>query len=453
MRSANGAASAVVAASLLAAHGVAAAGDTPPLGNDAALAGGAMVAAGRGGSMAWYNPAGLGANRRRRLEATAQLFTLRLRGVDDGLVTSLAAGSLRSPIRGRELQVVPNSTSFVLHVAPAVSVALALFVPDNDEINVDEFKEGRRGAIQYAQQVKVSFTRRRYDFGPSVGWEIAPEVRIGCGAYLVYEKVAYSSRVWALGHDQIRGHEKFVQNEASQDVRSWGGELVAGVQWQPTRYLHLGLAIRSPRFWFSRRSVRSSVEASGGRDPEAGSYGELTYVPRFATGLVRTNEPVRGTAGIAYEWPRGTLSVEADVSAARRRSTDADELRAAWAMRAGVRARVTRQIWLGGGLFTARSALVSADEFLDFDLDSYGGSLSGALVRPVRLGRRERAHRIVFNTTVAVRYAFSVGRAGSLGIDLSQLANRELDVTVTSGLPVRARVHDLALHVGSGISF
>lgn len=431
----------------------AAAGEGAPLGNDAALAGGAMVAAGRGGSMAWYNPAGLGANRRGRLEATAQLFTLRLRRIDDGLATALGGGALRSTIRGRELQVVPNSTSYVLQVSPSVSVALALFVPDNDEIDVDEFEEGKRGAIQYAQQVKVSYTRRRYDVGPSFGWEITPDVRIGMGAYLVYEKVAYSSRVWALGHDEARGNEKFVQNEASQDVRSWGGELVAGVQWQPTRYLHLGLAIRSPRLWFSRRSIRSSVQASGGRDPDSGSYGELTYVPRLDTGLVRTNEPLRGTAGIAYEWTRGTVSVEADVSAARRRTRDADDLRATWALRAGVRARVARQFWLGGGLFTARSALVAADDFLDFDLDSYGGSIAGALVRPVRLGRRERANRIVFNTTVAVRYSYSIGHAGSLHVDLSDLASRDVDVAVTSGLPVRAQLHDLALHLGSGIAF
>jgi long-subunit fatty acid transport protein len=427
-------------------------GSSVTLGNEAVLTGGALVAAGRGGSMAWYNPAGLGANRVGRVEASAQLFGLRMRRIRRGLVTELPDGSHSSPIRSRDLLVVPNSTVWVFRAGPRASIALSMFVPSFDELDIDTFASRRYTSIEYAQQVKVLYQQRRYDIGPSFGIEITPRVRVGAGAFVVYERTAQSSRAWAWGNDNAQNLERFVQTGLFESVRSWGTEFVAGVQWQPTDSLHLGLAIRSPRLWFVQRATRSTIAATGGYAPDGGGYGELTFEPTANTGLTRRNDPITATAGIAWEWDDGVVALEADASPARKGDLD-DGQRATWAARLGVRGKVSRNLTLGAGTYTQRSPLVVADDFLDFDVDVYGFTFGGELRRPVRLGKRERARRIVFTSLVGVRYALSVGTAGRMQIDLGSLADDSAEVLVSSGAPVPVRVHDLALQLGTGLEF
>lgn len=427
-------------------------GSAPMLGNEAALTGGALVAAGRGGSMAWYNPAGLAVNRHGRVEATAQLFGLRARRISRGLVTELPDGPHSSAIRSRDLLVVPNSTVWIFRAGPRASVALSMFVPSFDELDIDTFSHRSNAAIEYAQQVKVLYQQRRYDIGPSFGIEITPRVRIGVGGFVVYDRVATSSRAWAWGNDAGAQLERFVQTGLFESVRSWGAELVAGVQWQPTDSLHLGLVMRSPRLWIVQRSTRSTVASAGGHNPERGDYGELSFSPTAATGLTRRNDPVTATAGLAWSWQGGVVALEADASPARKGDLD-DGQRATWAVRAGVRGKVTRQLTLGAGAYVQRSPLVVADDFLDFDVDTYGFTFGGQLRRPVRLGKRERARRLVFTSTIGMRYALSVGKAGRMKIDLVDLGDDTGEVLISSGSPVPVRVHDLALQLGSGLEF
>jgi hypothetical protein len=424
----------------------------PTLGNEAAISGGAVVAAGRGGSMAWYNPAGLGANRHGRIEASAQLFMVRLRRLDGGLVTDLPDGSHSASIKSRELLVLPSSTVWILRVAPRASLALSLFVPSFDEVDIDTFAQRRNAPIQYAQQIKVLYQQRRYDVGPSFGIELLPSLRIGFGAYVVYDKTVESSRAWAWGNAEAQKTERFLQTDLYESVRSWGAELVAGLQWQPTDYLHLGFAVRSPRLWFAQKSTRSTVAASGGRTPTEGEYSDLSFVPTLRSGLTRPNDPITATAGLAYQWRTGSVALEADVSPGRRGGDD-DGARATWGARLGARGRVARNVSLGGGVYHQRSPLVVANDFLDFDVDTWGFTLGGELRRPVTLGKRERAHRLVFTTVVGVRYALQIGHAGRMRIDLHDLSDQHGDVLIPSGAPVPARLHDFALQLGSGLEF
>ena len=424
----------------------------PTLGNEAAIMGGAVVAAGRGGSMAWYNPAGLGANRHGRIEASAQLFMIRLRRLSGGLVTDLPDGSHSASIKSRELLVLPSSTVWILRVAPRASVALSLFVPNFDEIDIDTFAQRRNAPIQYAQQIKVLYQQRRYDVGPSFGFEPIPTLRIGVGAYVVYDKTVESSRAWAWGNDESQKTERFVQTDLYESVRSWGAEFVAGLQWQPTDYLHLGVTVRSPRLWFAQKSTRSAVAASGGHTPQGGEYSDLSFEPTLRSGLTRPNDPTTVTAGLAYQWRSGTVAFEADVSPGRRGGDD-DGARATWGARLGARGKIARNLSLGGGVYHQRSALVVAKDFLDFDVDTWGFTLGGELRRPVTLGKHERAHRLVFTTVVGLRYALQVGRAGRMRIDLADLSDQHGEVLVTTGGPASARLHDLALQLGSGLEF
>jgi hypothetical protein len=429
-------------------------GDVPVLGNEAAISGGAVVAAGRSAAMAWANPAGLGANDRARLEASGQVFALRLRRIPGGLRTDLPDGSRSSAMRSREVAVVPSASVLARRLGRYTSAAIALFVPRFDDLDLAVRGEGTTPSVRYGQQIKVVKHARRYHVGPAFGWEIVPELRIGVGAFVVYDKVVQSTSAWARASTlEIPAEtQRFVQADLQESARSWGAEVVLGLQWQPVEYLHLGLVFRSPRAWFLQRIDRSAVTTTGGENPEQGGFAELRAVPELGTSAGRPDDPLQVAAGIAYEWSGGWVSLEGDVRPARRGNGD-DGRKMVLNARVGVRAHVGKRFVLGGGLYTDRSPLVVADDFLDFDVDTYGATFGGEMRRAVRLSRREHARRIVFTTAVAVRYGLSVGRAGRLRIDLEDLRETEREVLVTAGDPVPVVMHDLALHLGTGLEF
>lgn len=429
-------------------------GDVPVIGNEAAISGGAVVAAGRSAAMAWANPAGLGANDRARLEASGQVFAMRLRRIPGGLRTDLPDGSRSSAMNSVEFAVVPSASVLARRLGRYTSAALALFVPRFDELDFDVRDSGTTPRVRFGHQVKTVRHSRRYHVGPAFGWEILPELRIGLAGFVVYDKSVQSTNAWARASTlEIPAEtQRYVQASLHESVRSWGAELVLGVQWQPTDYLHLGLVFRSPRAWFVQRIDRSAVTTMGGENPEDGGFAELEAVPELGTAAGRPNDPMQLVGGIAYAWSRGWVSLEGDLRPARKGDQN-DGRRMVMNARVGVRARVGDRFVLGGGMYTDRSALVVADDFLDFDVDTYGATFGGEMRRPVRLSRREKARRLVFTTAVAVRYGLSVGRAGRLRIDLSDLREQQREVLVTTGDPVRVVVHDLALHLGTGLEF
>lgn len=428
--------------------------ETPTIGNEAAISGGAVVAAGRSAPMAWSNPAGLGANQHWRLEGSAQMLAVRMRKIPGGLRTDLPDGSRSETIVTREFMVVPNSTVFARHVAHNVTVALGLFVPTFDELVLDGRASGSTPAVRYAQQIKVTRHQRRYHVGPAVGWEITPEVRVGVSGFIVYDKIVQTTSAWARAStpEVPPDTERFVHADLQESARSWGTEFVFGVQWQPVEYLHLGLAIRTPRAWFVQHVDRSAVVTQGGHNPQDGGFAQLSSEPQLDTAAGRPDDPMQITAGIAYSWARGWASIEGELDPPRH-SSDNDARRMTLNLRTGVRGYVSKKFVLGGGFYMTRSSTVIADDFLEFDVDTYGFTFGAEYRRPVRLGKRERARRLVFVTAVAARYAVSVGNAGRVRIDLADLAASEGQVLVTTGDPVRVMMHDFALHVGPGLEF
>lgn len=443
----------VVAALLTLAPRVAWAGDgdLPTIGNEAAISAGAVVAAGRGPGMAWYNPAALGANRRAKIETSSQAFVLRLHRVDGGEVTGLPDGERKSDIRSREIVIIPGATVWAFRVADHVSLALSLFVPTFDEIDMDTHRRGTSRRVSYGQQIRVQHNQRRYEAGPSVGWEITPRLRIGASAFVVYDRIARSSRAWAWGLDLGDNNERFVQTDVSESVRSWGTELVGGVQWSPTDHLDLGLSVRSGQLWLAQNSRSTAVATNGGTTSGGGSTGDIEFIA-LDSGVVRPHDPVELDAGVAYRFTQGWVAIDG-VAAPARRGGDDEGRRARWGLRIGTRVQVTPDLVLGGGVYANRSTTVVADDFLDFDLDTYGATAGGTLRRAVRLGRGERARTIVFTPTLAVRYALAIGHAGRMRFDLTNLDSAAGDVLVTTGAPVAARVHDMALHLGTGVDF
>ncbi|MBL8974666.1 MAG: hypothetical protein JNK56_28990, partial [Myxococcales bacterium] len=119
--------------------------------------------------------------------------------------------------------------------------------------------------------------------------------------------------------------------------------------------------------------------------------------------------------------------------------------------RVGARIRVSETVMMGLGLFTDRTNETAINDFPQFHIDYYGGSLGAELRRPFKLGKTERAKDIVFTTSVAFRYAFGVGSSGAVRFDLTEADNRRLSYRIGEVHPVQ--FHVWSGHLGAGLYF
>lgn len=428
------------------------AGDEQPLlGNEAAISAGAVVAGGQGVGMAWYNPAGLASIRRARVEMSTEAFALRILTVDRGLSTTLRDRTAGNDIRSRELVVVPGASVWAFRVRPKTTAAISVFVPQFDAIDIAVFDRDRNRRIELAQQLGVQHAERRYQVGPSVGWELTPTLRFGVSAFVVYDRISRSTRLAAWAFESDFGTERFVTTEVSESIRSWGGELVAGVQWSPVRFASLGLAVRSGPLWLTQRRTTSGLASHGGSDGEGNSQGDLDFIALDA-GVLRPRDPLQVDGGVAFRVSRATFEIDGVVGPPRAGDID-NARRAKLAVRAGSTVRIGPRLVLAGGVHASRSTTVVADDFLDFDANSWGIALGGQWRRAVHLGGGERAPTLVFTPTFALHYTQSRGVAGRLRVDLARVDQIDRDVEVIAGAPGAMRQHHLGLHVGSGLEF
>lgn len=423
----------------------------PLLGNEAAISAGAVVASGKTVGMAWYNPAGLAQVRRGRVEMSTEAFAYRVLTVDRGMSTSVPDRTAGMTLRSRELVVVPGASVWAFRVAKRTTAAISVFVPRFDAYDIAAFDRDRHRRIELAQQLGVQHGERRYQVGPSIAWEVTPKLRIGASAFVVYDRIARSTRVAAWAFDTELGHERFVTNEVSESIRSWGGEAVAGVQWAPVRNASLGLAVRSGPIWLTQRTTTSGIGSQGGTDAAGNTRGDLDFIALDA-GVVRPRDPIQVDAGVGYRVGRTTFEIDG-VFGPRRRGNVDDARRPTLAIRAGTTMRVGKEIVLGGGVHATRGTTVIADDFLDFAATSWGLAVGGQWRHALILGSRERAPTLVFTPTFALHYTQSRGTAGRLRVDLTRIDQIDRDVEVIAGAPGAMRRHHLGLHIGSGLEF
>lgn len=432
--------------------GTARAGDEQPLlGNEAAMSAGAVVASGSGVGMAWYNPAGLASIRRARVEMSTEAFALRILTVDRGLSTSLPDRVAGRDLSSREVVVVPGASVWAFRITPKATAAISVFVPSFDAIDIAAFDRERNRKVELAQQLGVQHGERRYQVGPSVAWELMPTLRIGISGFVVYDRIARSTRLAAWAFEEEFGTERFVTNEVSESIRSWGGEVVAGMQWSPTGRTSLGFAVRSGPLWLTQRRTTSGIGSQGGTDGAGASRGDLDFIA-LDTGVVRPRDPIQLDAGVAFRLARATFEIDGVFGPPR--PGDIDEARRArLALRAGANVRIGPRLVLAGGVHASRSTTIVADDFLDFEANTWGLALGGQWRRAVHLGEGEHAATLVFTPTFALHYTQSIGTAGRLRVDLTRVDQIDRDVEVIAGAPGAMRRHHLGLHIGSGLEF
>jgi hypothetical protein len=427
-----------------------------PLGNEAALSGGAVVALGRDTGSIYYNPAGLGAVRRTQFNLSTQALQLRARVIPYAVTALLDHGARDgATLSSFQLLLMPSSLAVTRHLGRGVTVGVGYFAPDYDYYDYGASIDSQKPNAGYRARVQVDGWVYRYHAGPSIGWQPHPRFRIGMSLLFTYGWRREEGRLWMWSAEGPK--DKEIEASLVTDLDSkrsiYGGEAVFGLQWEMIKNLHFGLSVRTPRFVAYETHKIYALTVANHHDPSRDSRDLFSFddVPgKPQRGRVA---PMRITAGLAYALPRrlGWISVEGDFSPKLRLPHQESDIRAVANARVGARLRTAENLFFGIGAFTDHADEVRTGNFPHFRMNYYGVSSGVEFLSPVTLGKRERARTIVFSTCIAVRYAYGRGSATRVDLDFSRASEGILSYGLGTIEPVA--FHLLAGHLGMGTYF
>jgi hypothetical protein len=420
-------------------------------GDQASLTGGAVVASIRDTAAIWYNPAGLGMNRRGRLELSGTAFTLRWRKVPGGLAFDLPSGRSEGPIESREIYVVPTALAAVREVADGVSVGVGLFVTEQDLFNYQRSVHENDAAVDLDVAGALTGTLLRYDAGPSIGWQVTPRLRLGATFFAVYENYHEFRKLFADARMTGTYQSSFLQRLVDAKSDRLGFELLVGAQVDAGAGFELGFSARSPRLIYYERAETDNSTAliSQGAGAPTIAISAVDHQPIGAEGTGFTHPP-RFDAGVSKAV--GPLELSADVELRPTGLGGSTAKRTVVNGRAGMLWSVNDDTLLGLGLFSDRSSAGPPVHFPDSRVDYYGVSAGWKQKNLIKVRAKERASSLQFSTTVAVRYALGTGQATRIRFDYRD--------TPTTGIvgrvdDERERVvyHEISLYLGTGFEF
>ncbi len=428
-----------------------------PLGGEAAMSGGAVATMGRDTGSAYYNPAGLGANTRAQFDMSTTMAVLRFRTIPDAFRVDLPGGRSQSAqLSNIQPLILATSTVYTRYVGRGVTVGAGHFANNYDFYDYSGvLKDDQNpGGLNYRSRVQVDGWSTRHHFGPTVGWQITPRFRIGMSVFLTYEWRRDEGRIWLqTGPTPELVSQNFIVGDIDLKRSTYAGEAVFGLQWEFVKRWHTSLVIRTPRIVAYEKARKYSLTTGAVVRDDKNSAALFDYDDDPGAARRGRIAPMQVVLGLGYAFPRGRgwVSAEADYSPALRLPRNSVDLRHNVNARVGARIRVNETVMMGLGLFTDRTNETAINDFPQFHIDYYGGSLGAELRRPFKLGKTERAKDIVFTTSVAFRYAFGVGSSGAVRFDLTEADNRRLSYSIGEVHPVQ--FHVWSGHLGAGLYF
>ncbi len=435
------------------------------IGGRAAGMSGAYTAMSEEASVAWYNPAGLGFNRRSSLDASASAFSLQLMRVPNIFVTTLPSGTYRSDFNVSTFQVVATSLSYVFRLgglgaptgqagegdeppAPKTtaipqSLAISVFIPESSTFSKSLILDTQEEDVKYHQKLDVQQTYQTYYIGPSYGIRIGERLALGASLFATYSLINFRAG-FNLNLAMPDGKNYFGINGGDLTVTELGLAAVIGGQYRITPELTVGLTVRSPsmRIYQSPSGYWLALAA-----PSEGSneYEEVPF--EGSSSGFHQSTPFRFTAGIAYVRPQ-QFAISADVDVFSAFKDDEMGIDYKWVVDGHVGAEIflLKRYAITFGAFTDFAPQRSTEGFGDTRMDYIGGTLAISRLSLYDVSHCDTTNRITFSSTIGLKYAFGFGKMMGLTFDpvaAQPAVNQE----------VSASAHDISLIIGSSIIF
>jgi hypothetical protein len=411
--------------------------------DEAALNAGAMCAVPGDAGGIWYNPASLGALKRGRVNVNGSVFGARVRPIDDAL--ALRFGGVRSglDLPGTDFVSTPTAVTASFAVLPFMTLGGGLFTTARDVRagSVQDRVESASGET-LKQRLSLIEDRKKLRAGGAYGFDAGYGLRVGGGMFGVLT-TAEGSADYAVGYRaSADAQEQVVAFTERVSQKVWGLQATAGLQYDPSPSVHLGVTVRLPEILLSASSSfnGSVIVASAESDGLALDEGDDSVQ---GTEWV---DPAHLVVGVALTLTdRVRLSADVDLAL----GIDSVRLRGPRRPvvngRAGVIVAVLPDtLDLGTGVLIDLPTDRALGEGLGATRLTYvGGTLGGTLKNTLRVGDDPKPDGIVLTTTIALRYVAGIGQARQLSVGD---AGTTLDVTQTV-------THDIMPYTGTAVLF
>ena len=416
------------------------------------MMGGAVSALSHEAGAVWYNPAGLGANSRGRLQLSNFAGVVRIRSIDAGLVTLGSDQRQEEDLNATEATFVAPAFTSAIRLRPGLSAGFGFFVTAFDSMLL------RSGSNQTGTdndrlltRLEADFSVTRYHTGPAIGWQVHPRLRIGLSLLGIYETETNRGLVGLDVESEARALRANLFLQAIDNPTRVGLESVLGLQWEALDRLHLALVFRSPRLLVHESIDQTNFLSINGSVPgqvEATNIFQFDLSPRrpMSFGFY---SPLRLTGGMALALGKTWWTFEGDFSPGFDKSSGNIDYQPTWNLRSGIKFPVDERLSLGVGLFTDRNPLGVQRDFPRIRTDYYGLSLGGRYDTVVRLAEGQGPSNLVFSFTAGLRYALGVGKFTQFTFDLRPDAPNLFRTDTSSDV----YFHDISAYLGSELLF
>ena len=425
--------------------------------DDAAMTAGAVGATTRDAGAIWYQPAGLGGIKRGEIDLSGSAFGIRIRNVPNALTTTFPGGARSVDLQSSDIFSAPHALGFVRHINDKVSFGVGLFVTYRDVRTAENELVQTGPALgdatvngTYRQRIDISVDSTRYHFGPAIGWEIVPGVRVGASLFGTYGK-SNGYLQFLIGQTATLSdgsNSTLIAVGQSRIALSYlGMQAQAGVQWDVSDRAALSLLVRSPEILLTSSEGGTNFSNDAvlipGRDPTAAF---TLQKPQSDIAAGTAINPARIIAGVAYRlgensWLSGEIDIQPPVS------NNTIDYQTTVNGRVGARFRLNERWSVGGGLYTdlAQQKAVG-DTFGDEKINEVGLSTGVELRTPLSLKDKPDPDALVLSTTIALKYGLGFGQFRAQDTDLVNSADpppRVVDVIY----------HTIVPYFGSSILF